>query len=128
HIKMKNTETEPLNYIHNCVLTAKRDTPPGYQQVDFGLGDGVRLVVSPDGRDGSLRIGQDVDIWRVRQPAGGGVEVPTRRPHAYVHVTDGRVEIAGALLQPGDGMELTADGPRTLTFHEAGQALVFDLV
>lgn len=128
HSEMNPSRTDTVHFLQIWILPNVSNQAPGYQQVDFGLEDGVQLVVSPDGQDGSLVIKQDVALWRVRQPAGGVAELPLTRPHTFVQVTHGQVEVAGALLNAGDGMELTADGPLTITFHEGGQALVFDLI
>lgn len=102
------------------------NTEPGYQELRAADGDGLQLVVSPDGRDGSLRIRQNARIHRVRLSAGASVELPLAGPQGYLHLIRGRADLAGTPLDGGDGA--VVNGPeRTLIAQTDLEALWFDL-
>ena len=128
HSEMNPSPDEEVNFLQIWILPETGGTEPSYQQKDFGLQPGVKRVLSPDGRDGSLVIKQDVDLWRVIREAGSTVEVPLARPYTYVHVIAGRIEVEGAQLSAGDGIELDRPGPLVFSVTEDTDVLVFDLV
>jgi quercetin 2,3-dioxygenase len=84
---------------------------PAYDQKNFSEADDrgkLRLIASPDGRDGSVKIRQDNELYAT--VLGGGQSVkhelkPNR--HAYVHVTRGSVKLNGKELLEGDGAALS---------------------
>ena len=97
------------------VLPAKRGTQPRYEQKAFSEQERkgtLRLVVSPDGRHGSLTIGQDAELYVGLFDGGEGVshELPKGRV-AWLHVARGSVSLAGRWLGGGDGAAIS-DEPR----------------
>ena len=129
HSEMNHSATEPVHFLQIWVLPREGNTKPRYEQKAFGSApdDGVRLVVSPDGRDGSLTIGQDVDIHRMLLPAGGTATHPVARRRNWVQVVRGTLEVNGALLQSGDGLAIEAATTVALKADSAVEALLFDL-
>lgn len=129
HSEMNGSKTDPVHFLQIWILPAAGNTEPGYDQRDFGLADddGLRLVVSPDGRDGSLSIGQDVDIHRALLLEGAAASLPLRHDRAWVQVIRGPLEVQGALLQPGDGLAVVGATSLALKAHGAVEALLFDL-
>jgi hypothetical protein len=104
--------------------------PPGYEQKRFGPEEKrgrLRLIVSPDGREGSVRMHQDALLY-----AGlfDGAERATLEIAAgrlgYVHVARGRLSVNGERLQAGDALK-TAAGPLRLEGGEDAEVLVFEL-
>jgi redox-sensitive bicupin YhaK (pirin superfamily) len=86
------------------------------------------LLASKDGRDGTIHVHQDVDLWVTRLGAGDRREralAPGRQ--AWVHVARGRATLNGTALGEGDGAAV-ADEPR-LAFagDDEAEVLVFDL-
>ena len=88
----------------------------------------LRVIVSPDGEEGSLVIRQDARILAGRLTAGATAahSVATER-HAWVQVLSGTVSVNGEVLQAGDAA--SEEGPGTLQFDASADAelLVFDL-
>src|SRR6185436_173158 len=89
---------------------------------------GLTLVTSRDGRDGSLSIHQDVDLWLARLGAGAGA-THTLKPgrHAWVQVAEGEITLNGQTLRVGDGAALHEEAGLTLAAKRDAQALLFDL-
>jgi redox-sensitive bicupin YhaK (pirin superfamily) len=94
------------------------DTPPGK----------LHLVTSKTGRDGSIAIHQDADLWLARLEPGMGLThtlAPGR--HAWIHVAEGEVELNGRALAAGDGVAVSGEPALKLGATKPSQVLVFDL-
>jgi len=107
------------------------DIPPSYEEKRFEAAEKrgrLRLIASPDGESGSVRIHQDVRVY------GGLFDAAERADHelspgrrAYVHVARGMVHVNGVELEAGDAIKLS-DEPRVQIEHgAAAEILVFDL-
>ncbi|MFN4065189.1 MAG: pirin family protein, partial [Parazoarcus communis] len=105
----------------------RRGVEPRYAQQDVPPGEGATLLVSPDGRDGSLSIHQNAFIHLLR-PAASGL---TRTLHAdrtyYVHAVHGTLTVNGVSMSAGDGMTLAAETALTVSAQAGAEALLFDL-
>lgn len=128
HSEMNGSQQEPVHFLQIWVAPAETGTPPEYAQKDFGTTQGLVLLVSPDGRNGSLSIGQDIDIWRVLLSSGEATRLPLRRPRAWVQVVRGEIEVNGARLRPGDGAALDDLQALDIVAHANAEALLFDLL
>ena len=89
---------------------------------------GFALLASRDGREASLRISQDVDLWLARLEDGERREIrlaPGR--HAWAHVARGSVELDGQMLAEGDGAAVSGADELSLVGKGPTEVLVFDL-
>ncbi|HXD35069.1 MAG TPA: pirin family protein, partial [Rhodanobacter sp.] len=131
HSEFNGSDDEGVHFLQIWIAPAKAGGEPVYQQRYFAEADKrgrLRLIISPDGRDESLRIQQDASVY-----AGlfDGDESATLtldgNRHAYVHVARGSIELNGVKLEAGDGVRLR--NPRTLQLGKGQNAevLVFDL-
>jgi redox-sensitive bicupin YhaK (pirin superfamily) len=127
HSEMNPSPDAQVHFLQIWLLPARRGAPPSYAQADFGRDPGMRLVCSPDGRDGSLSLGQDVDLWRVLWPAGQSAAWSPRRPRAWVQVVRGPLAVGDVVLEPGDGAAITGEAALELRAVGEVEALIFDL-
>lgn len=102
-----NREHEPMEMLQIWLYPNVRNSEPGYQQKHFADVNGLQLVVSPDGRDGSLQIRQDASIWRGRLPAGTRVRHSLQGSDVWLQVITGQLHAGGEPLQAGDGAAST---------------------
>src|SRR5439155_1134285 len=87
-----------------------------------------RWVVSPDGRDGSVKIRQDNELYATVLTAGETVKHELKKDrHAYVQVARGSVKLNGTKLDAGDGAAISAEKTVELTGVENTEVLLFDL-
>ncbi|MFB3102695.1 MAG: hypothetical protein ACE1ZV_05470, partial [Alphaproteobacteria bacterium] len=90
----------------------------------------LRLVISPDGREGSLRIHQDVALFASVLSDGDTVhhDIAAGR-RAWVQVARGAVTVNGQALSAGDGAGITdeASVEITATGDSDAEFLLFDL-
>jgi quercetin 2,3-dioxygenase len=131
HSEWNHSRTEEVHFLQIWILPERRGMEPGYEQRHFEpaeLQDRLRIVASPDGRDGSVRIHQDAAVYVTRLSPGQdvGLDIPSGR-HAWVQVARGAVKLNGVTLGAGDGAALT-DEPRVqLRGVDEAEAMVFDL-
>ncbi len=130
HSEMNPSGDSPVHFLQIWIVPEKRGGQPRYDQRKFAPDpkQPIQLVVSPDGADGSLTIGQDARIYRALLEAGAAVDhpvAPGRR--AWVQVVRGRLAIDGVVLDAGDGAAITGADGLPIEALEAAEALVFDL-
>jgi len=124
-----------VHFLQIWIVPSRRGIPPGYEQRAFTDADKrgrLRVVASPDGRDGSVTIHQDALIL-----AGlvDGAETVTHTPgpgrYTWVHVARGEVAVDGVTLGAGDAASFNPSdagaGPVVLSRGKGAEVLVFDL-
>ncbi len=131
HSEFNASGTEPLHFLQMWVMPSKEGTAPGYQQESFAAAERqgrLRLVVSPDGEEGSLRIGQDARMYAGR--LAGGEELAHGLivgRGSWLHVATGSLEVNGIPLGPGDGAAIVEETALQLTAIEDVELVLWDL-
>ncbi len=131
HSEFNHSKTEPVHLLQIWILPAKKSLPPGYEQKSFAdkLQPGRLVpVATHDGREGSLKINQDVDllIGKFNQGDQAAHELKPGR-HAWVHVATGKIKLGGVELGAGDAAALTGEKSVNISGVELSQVLLFDL-
>jgi len=130
HSEFNASKTEPVHFLQIWILPERNGRPPGYEQKTFPPETErgrLRLVGAPNGRDGSVTIGQDVEIYSSALEPGDEVHhvlAPGR--HAWLQVARGGIELNGKALHAGDGAAVTGERDLRITGNES-QVLLFDL-
>jgi len=131
HSEFNHQQDRPTHFLQIWIEPNLRGVPPGYEEKRFEPADKrgqLRLIASPDGRDGSVRLHQDAEIHATLLDGeeSATLEIaPGRR--VYVHVARGGLELNGQALDAGDAAKLV-DEPRVrLSQGKAAEALVFVL-
>jgi redox-sensitive bicupin YhaK (pirin superfamily) len=131
HSEYNHSATEPLHFLQIWIVPDERGLQPAYGEKAIDpakAAGGFVLLASPDGRDGSIRIHQDVDLWMTRPRGAEPLSVELRPGrHAWVHVAQGSATLNGQALQAGDGAAVTGENALTLTGDDEAEVLVFDL-
>jgi len=132
HSEFNHSVTEPVHFLQIWVVPDREGISPRYEQKTFPDADkrgGLRLVGSPDGRDGSIVIYQDVELLAALLDAGDQVTHalrPGRR--AWLQVVRGAVVVNGHELATGDGVALEGEAALAVKAKAEGtEILVFDL-
>ena len=127
HSEFNASQTEPVHFLQIWLVPEKNGLKPGYDQRRFDI-DGLRLVASRDGRDGSLRVHQDVDLYAARLKAGQTVtQTLASNRHAWLQVVRGAVTLNGVELHAGDGAAISDEQRLEIRATEAAELLLFDL-
>lgn len=131
HSEFNASPAEPVHFFQVWLLPERPGLPPGYEQKAFPEADRrdrLRLAASWDGRDCSVAVHQDADLYLAS--LGAGVEVTHRVApgrHAWVQVACGRVELNGEPLGAGDGASVSGEPDVTVRALTATELLLFDL-
>jgi redox-sensitive bicupin YhaK (pirin superfamily) len=132
HSEFNASPTEPVHFLQIWLLPERRGLPAGYEQKTFAEDQRrgrLCLVGSRDGRDGSVTIHQDVNLYAGTLGEGQTASLalaPGR--HAWVHVARGTVALGAQSMAEGDGAAVTGQQTLALSGRGAGgEVLVFDL-
>jgi redox-sensitive bicupin YhaK (pirin superfamily) len=130
HSEFNASKTEPVHFLQIWIMPGERGIQPSYEQKNFGADEKsgrLRLIVSPEGADGSVRIHTDARIYTSVLAEGQKAELALRPGrHAWVQVASGAVRLNGKDLGVGDGASVS-DEPVHLEGTKGGELLVFDL-
>ena len=131
HSEFNHSRTEPVHFLQIWIVPERKGLAPGYEQKTFPLEERrgkARLVASRDGRNGSLTVHQDVDLYTSVLEAGDEVAIALRPERsAWVQVARGAVTVNGTGLKEGDGAAVFDTATLTLTSDTGSEVLVFDL-
>ncbi len=131
HSEFNASGKELVHFLQIWLLPARPGITPGYEQKTFPRSeqDGkLRLVASPDGRDGSVTIHTDACVYAGLFDKGvtGGLTLAKGR-YAWVHVARGKARVNGHDLKAGDGAALSDVANVHIEGLDASEVLVFDL-
>ena len=128
HSEYNPSPNVPLHFLQIWIQPNEYGIEPGYQQKRFEPQQGLQLVISPDGRDGSLKIHQDASLYQLILDADQSTShAPDSGRTIYVHVVSGKLSVAGEHLTEGDGATVKDIDSLNFVALEATEALVFDL-
>jgi len=131
HSEFNASRTEPVHFLQIWLLPSKRALTPSYEQKTFSVADKqgrLRVVASPDGREGSVTIHTDA-VVHAGVFAGGESAALTLAAgrHAWVQVARGTVRVNGRELGEGDGAAISEVAVVNVEGVNDGEVLVFDL-
>jgi redox-sensitive bicupin YhaK (pirin superfamily) len=130
HSEFNPSKEEAVHLLQIWIQPDRKGVAPRYGEKSFQNvpAGALHLVTSKSGRDGSIAIHQDADLWLGKLDAGNRVThrlAPGR--HAWLHVAEGEVSIDGKVLNAGDAAAIEEAGTLELNGVKAGQVLLFDL-
>ena len=131
HSEFNHAKDGLTHFLQIWFLPARQGLTPSYEQKTYPDAEKrgrLRLVVSPDGRDGSVTIHQDARMYSGLfdgDEAASHDVAPGRL--AYVHLVRGAATVNGRALTAGDAL-LYKDEPKVTIAHgDQAEVLVFDL-
>lgn len=130
HSEFNPSDKEETHLLQIWILPDQRGVKPRYGEKYFASkpAGALHLVASKTGREDSIAINQDADLFLARFKGGDSVE-HTLRPdrHAWVHVATGEVAVNGQVLKAGDAAALSEETSVKLAAKQPAQVLLFDL-
>jgi redox-sensitive bicupin YhaK (pirin superfamily) len=130
HSEFNPSKEEAVHLLQIWIQPDRKGTAPRYAEkslADAPAGT-LHLVTSKTGRDGSIAIQQDADLWLAKVDAGNGVtHTLAKGRHAWIHVAEGEVSLNGKRLSGGDAAALSEEGSVELSATKPSQVLLFDL-
>ncbi|MEY3391190.1 MAG: hypothetical protein RLZZ322_37 [Verrucomicrobiota bacterium] len=131
HSEYNPSKTERLHLIQVWIQPDRPGLRPRYAEwkpTEEQLAAPKVLIISHDGREGSARISQDADVYRVKTSSGGTVSHDLSQGRGlWFQLIGGDVEVGGVKLAPGDALK--SEEPGSFAFTSSGpiEALLFDL-
>lgn len=130
HSEMNPSSDEAVHLLQIWIVPERRGLEPRYAERSMATAPRGRLhlVASHAGREDSLAIHQDADLWLGRLPAGDPVThrlSPDR--HAWLHVAEGSIRLGEERLGAGDAAAVTGPEGLEIVALEPAQVLLFDL-
>ena len=131
HSEYNHSAAEPVHFLQIWVLPDTAGLRPAYGQHSIdrqAAGRGFVLLASRDGRQESVQVQQDMELWVALMAEGERRELALRAGrHAWVHVARGSLLLNGTPLGEGDGAAVSAEPSLELLAQDEAEVLVFDL-
>jgi quercetin 2,3-dioxygenase len=131
HSEFNAAPDAATHFLQIWILPSERGIDPGYEQKAFSDADKrgrLRLVASPDGRDGSVTVHADASLHAGLFDGDERAEIalgPDRL--GYVHLARGTLDVNGQRLHAGDAALLRDETRLMLSGGQGAEVLVFDL-
>jgi quercetin 2,3-dioxygenase len=131
HSESNSSKDEPVHLLQIWIMPEREGQPPEYEEKKFTdeeKRNRLRLIVSPDGEEGAVRIHQDAKIYASVLDEGKPVTHQiTNGRHAWLQVAAGSVELNGTQLKHGDGAAISQENELSIVAREPSEVLLFDL-
>ncbi|MBP0597663.1 pirin family protein [Herbaspirillum sp. LeCh32-8] len=131
HSEYNHSQDGTTHFLQIWIMPDQAGAEPGYQEAHFTAADKdgkLRLVASKDGRDGSVSMNQDAQLYAglFDGEQSASYTLPQGRL-GYVHVARGKVTVNGQALESGDAVKLSAIDKVEISGGEKAEVLLFDL-
>lgn len=131
HSEFNPASDAETHFLQIWLLPSEQYTQPGYEQKHFSAEQrrgSLKLLVSTDGRDGSVRVNSDALIYGALLDEGQCVKHEIQPDRVvYVHVAKGGVRSDAGVLNGGDGVTVSAESRLEMCAIGQAELLLFDL-
>lgn len=127
HSEFNPSHTDQLHLYQIWIMPNQLGIPPRYEQARFDDKIGGTLILSPTGENGSLRVYQDMKLWRYQMDSDQ--QIPLNHERAYwLQVVKGTLSVGGQSLSAGDGLAIVQENTLNITdTGDGAEVLLFDL-
>ncbi|MEJ8850533.1 pirin family protein [Variovorax rhizosphaerae] len=131
HSEFNHKKDETTHFLQIWIEPNVRGIAPDYEQKNFDVAEKrgkLRLVASPDGADGSVKVNADAKLFAglIDGDEQATLALDPKRKN-YVHLVRGELEVNGQKLGTGDAAMLEGESKLTLSGGKDAEVLVFDL-
>src|SRR5436309_3477649 len=131
HSEYNPSADSPTHLLQIWITPEREGAAPGYEQREFPEAERrgrLRLIASRAGREGSVTIHQDAEVYDAALGEGEEVAHELRAGrHAWVQLVGGSLKLNGVGLQAGDGAAVSEEGRLLISAVEPSELLLFDL-
>ncbi|MFQ3172513.1 MAG: redox-sensitive bicupin YhaK (pirin superfamily) [Oleispira sp.] len=133
HSEFNASKTEPLKFLQIWISPNLKGVKPSYEQMPVVQSSTMTPLVTPNGRDGSLSINQDINLFRLQLEPGETYDLVAQKHIGYLHVMEGsavgdqQILDKQRVLKSGDGLGLIEDQLSITAGHAGLVALWFEL-
>lgn len=131
HSEFNQSAEQPVHFLQIWIEPNVKGIDPGYEEKHFSTESKrgqLRLIASPDGREGSVLIHQDAFIYAAILDGSEAASHALQSGRtAYVHVIRGAITVNGQALEGGDALKIGSASQVTLANAQDAEVLLFDL-
>jgi redox-sensitive bicupin YhaK (pirin superfamily) len=131
HSEANPSATESVHLLQIWILPHTHGLPPGYEQKMFGdelKQDKLCLIASEDGRDGSVTINQEADVYATKlAPDQEVIHRLGEKRKGWIQIARGAIALNGMDLKQGDGAAVSDEPELKITGREPAEVLLFDM-
>ena len=131
HSEFNHSSAEPVHFLQIWIVPDQVGYAPGYEQKYFSAEEKrgrLCLVASRAGREGSVSLHQDADVYAALLDGNDAVEFALNSGRlAWIQVARGELRVDGQPLREGDGLALDEPGRVRLDGARAAEVLLFDM-
>lgn len=131
HSEYNHSDTDPVHFLQIWILPEQAGLEPSYEQKFYAPEEKqgqFRLIASRDGRNGSVTVHQDLNLYATTLNEGETVTQQFDRDrHLWIQIARGSVWVNDQLLTAGDAIALSGEETLTIAGKESAEVLVFDL-
>jgi redox-sensitive bicupin YhaK (pirin superfamily) len=131
HSEFNHSQVEPVHFFQIWLFPDRRGLAPGYEEKHFDdetKRGRLKLVASRDGRDGSVVVHQDADLYSALLGSGDEVAHATERTRkGWVQVASGSIIVNGERLEAGDGAAIAYEETVAISAGADSELLLFDM-
>ncbi|HSS99719.1 MAG TPA: pirin family protein [Terriglobales bacterium] len=131
HSEFNHSTENPVHLLQIWIMPDKQGHAPGYEQKSFSAAEKqgkFRVIASPDGRDGSVTIHQDTNLYvSLLKPGEEAKHELAKGRAAWLQIAKGAVDLNGRTLNQGDGAAVTDENKLSIKGVENAEVLLFDL-
>jgi redox-sensitive bicupin YhaK (pirin superfamily) len=131
HSEANPSQTEPVHLLQIWILPDEHGSEPEYEEKKFSDDEKrnrLRLIVSPEGNDGSVKIHQNAKIYASLLDEGRTVDHTLENGRsAWIQVAAGAVTLNDIDLKQGDGAAVSQESTIRIMAREPAEVLLFDL-
>lgn len=128
HSEYNASESEPLHLYQIWIIPERTGIEPRYDQRRFPDVQGRQLVLSPDAREGSLKVYQDMTLsrWVLATGEQDNVAIDVGR-RIWIQVVKGDVTVNGNAVTTSDALAIWDESALKIEASSAAEVLLFDL-
>ena len=130
HSEFNHSKTEPVHFLQIWLLPEARGIEPGYEQRSFApeVDGGPVLAASRNGREGSLTVHQDADLYLFALKKGQDMShALARGRRAWLQTVRGALTLGGKRLKAGDGAAIQDEAAAAVSASEDSEFLLFSM-
>ena len=102
------SDEQELKFLQIWIEPDTQGGEPGYQQKPFAQEQGLTPIITPDGKDGTLKIKQQASLSQlILKPDSEESLTFDNERSGYVHIVRGEIDVNGQQLNAGDGIKFS---------------------
>ena len=131
HSEFNPSPSEAVHLLQIWIMPNARNLAPGYEEKFFSdeeRQNKLRLIASPDGSDGSVKINQDAQVYAsIIEPGATLTHDLKENRYAWLQVARGSVSVNDVELNQGDGAGINREDTLVISAKDRAELLLFDL-